>query len=215
MNLLCMDVKKHIASFDAYAWLKLYTYDEEFKVYACTKYGINNFIRTFTKQIKEYIGYATKLELLNCLHSVDDLPAWVTDRFEGWYCMGELHRDNDLPAIIYIDGFKSWYQHGLVHRDNDQYAVIYSGGDKHWYYYNKLHRENDQPAIITKGGDKYWYYNDVKHRENDLPAIIFAGGRQVWFHKGLCHRENNLPAIIDGNGRAWYKDGVMIRSEGF
>ena len=64
-----------------------------------------------------------------------------------WYnSKGELHRENDLPAIEYADGRKSWYL-------ND-----------------KLHRENDLPARELVNGDKFWYLNDKRHRENDLPA---------------------------------------------
>ncbi len=31
-----------------------------------------------------------------------------------WYKNGEIHRDNDLPAIIYSDGYKVWYVNGRL-----------------------------------------------------------------------------------------------------
>jgi hypothetical protein len=31
---------------------------------------------------------------------------------KNWYLNGELHRDNDQPAIIYLDGTMSWYRYG-------------------------------------------------------------------------------------------------------
>lgn len=46
MNLI-LDVKKYIALFDKYTWIKLYLYDEEFNSYAISIPGINMFIETF------------------------------------------------------------------------------------------------------------------------------------------------------------------------
>ena len=33
-----------------------------------------------------------------------------------WWMNGKIHRDNNLPAIIYADGAKEWYQYGRRHR---------------------------------------------------------------------------------------------------
>ncbi len=30
---------------------------------------------------------------------------------------GQLHRDNDLPAVKWQDGIRCWYQHGKLHRE--------------------------------------------------------------------------------------------------
>ena len=30
---------------------------------------------------------------------------------------GELHRENDLPAVIYTSGEKEWWKNGKLHRD--------------------------------------------------------------------------------------------------
>jgi len=54
------------------------------------------------------------------------------------YCVifrkdGQLHRDNDLPAIIYDDGEMRWCQNNQLHRDNDLPAVISADGSKLWY----------------------------------------------------------------------------------
>jgi hypothetical protein len=32
---------------------------------------------------------------------------------QEWYQNGLLHRDNDLPAIIYEDGGQKWYKNGV------------------------------------------------------------------------------------------------------
>jgi len=41
-----------------------------------------------------------------------------------WYQNGELHRDNDLPAVTYPNGTKQWYQNGLFVRNNIKKRTI-------------------------------------------------------------------------------------------
>jgi len=84
----------------------------------------------------------------------------------------QLHRDDDLPAIILTDNTRYWYQNGMIHRENDKPAVIYSDGTKKWFINNQLHRDNDKPAIIIPDGTKYWYKYGKLHRDNDKPARI-------------------------------------------
>ena len=44
-----------------------------------------------------------------------------------------LHRDNDLPAMIRTDGSQLWYKDGKQHRDNDLPADIHADGEQQWY----------------------------------------------------------------------------------
>jgi len=46
----------------------------------------------------------------------------------------KLHRDDDLPAVVYVGGTQEWYKNGQLHRDNLP-AIIYSSGYKYWYKY--------------------------------------------------------------------------------
>ena len=46
-----------------------------------------------------------------------------------------LHRDNDLPAIIYNNGDKEWYKNSKLHRDNDLPAIIRADGTQEWWIY--------------------------------------------------------------------------------
>jgi len=94
---------------------------------------------------------------------------------------GQLHRDNDQPAIIYADGTQEWYKEDLRHRDNDLPAIIDADGTQYWYKDDKRHRDNDLPAIIYADGSKYWYKEGLLHRDNDLPAIIFSDGSKEWW----------------------------------
>jgi len=63
-------------------------------------------------------------------------PAPIIDE-EGnqqWFNKaGELHRENDLPAVIWKSGFKEWYINGKRHRENDMPAVIFKSGYKVWW----------------------------------------------------------------------------------
>ena len=50
---------------------------------------------------------------------------------------GEVHRDEDQPAVIGVDGSKYWFQNGTRHRDN-QPAVIKANGSEYWFRNGKL-----------------------------------------------------------------------------
>ena len=108
----------------------------------------------------------------------------LSDRIEFRNSNDELHRDGDLPAVIFADGDKQWYKNGVCHRDGDLPAVIYSNGDKVWYKNSKLHRDGDLPAVICADGTKYWFKNGQCHRDGDLPALIYSNGDKWWFKNG-------------------------------
>jgi len=57
------------------------------------------------------------------------------------------------------DGLRRWYLNGELHRDNDKPAVICADGKQEWYLNGKLHRE-DGPAVIWADGEKQWWVND-------------------------------------------------------
>jgi len=44
-----------------------------------------------------------------------------------------LHSFDDEPALVWDDGAKYWYKDDKIHRDNNLPAVIYSGGDLKYY----------------------------------------------------------------------------------
>jgi hypothetical protein len=143
------------------------------------------------------------------LHRDNDLPAIVyTNGSQQWYQNDYLHRDNDKPAIITRFGDNYWYQHDKLHRDNDKPAVVEANGSQEWYQNGKIHRDNDKPAVIQANGTQRWYQNGELHRDNDKPATILANGEQYWYQHGLRHRDNDLPAAVYFDGaKEWYKDG--------
>ena len=99
---------------------------------------------------------------------------WVNDRCgttfgyketdkSVWYKNYEKHRDNDLPAIINLNGTKHWYQNGEIHRDNDKPAIIDDDGYQAWYQHGKKHRDGDKPAVIWVDGDKWWFQHGERY----------------------------------------------------
>ena len=60
---------------------------------------------------------------------------------------GELHRENDLPAIVRSDGTKQWWINGKLHRENDLPAIIRSNGVKEWWINGRPFRYGKKPII--------------------------------------------------------------------
>ena len=117
-----------------------------------------------------------------------------------------LHREGDLPAIIWKDGSKSWCKNGQPHRDGDLPAIIHENESKHWYKNGQLHREGDEPAIIYADGRKYWLKNDKCYINFNLSSLIFL---QLF----LIFTFNNQK-----NKQAFHPDnliGKMIKNEIF
>jgi hypothetical protein len=158
--------------------------------------------RTQLKQLmKEAIQDMTFDDLkrnINKYAEVDiDEPTEIdNDKTKRWYNKaGQLHRDNDLPAVIYADGSQIWYQNGKLHRDNDLPAVIWANGTQYWYKNDELHRDNDLPAIVFANGTQYWYQHGHLHRDNDKPVIILSNGIKYWYRNNELHRNNGKLAF--------------------
>lgn len=69
---------------------------------------------------------------------------------------GEIHRNGDLPAKIWVGVGEFWYRNGSLHRDNDLPACVCDSwaGSKHLEYFKngKRHRDNNRPAFVHKSG---------------------------------------------------------------
>ena len=65
-------------------------------------------------------------------------PAVVyNDSTEVWYFKGEIHRDNNLPAISYANGHKSFWIHG------EEYILQENGTKEFLDIPGRLHRDRD------------------------------------------------------------------------
>lgn len=63
-------------------------------------------------------------------------PDYLTDKF--YDKDGELHKDNDEPAIITSEGEMHYYLHGNRHRGHYAPAIIWSDGRKEYYVHGEL-----------------------------------------------------------------------------
>jgi len=45
--------------------------------------------------------------------------SWDVEGYEAWYSAGELHRADDLPAVIRNNGNKYWYTNGKMIRKEE------------------------------------------------------------------------------------------------
>ena len=61
----------------------------------------------------------------------------MVENNKKWFTDGKLHRDNDLPAIIWNNGDKEWWKNGIRHRDNNLPAVVCGGGHSEWWFDGK------------------------------------------------------------------------------
>ncbi len=59
----------------------------------------------------------------------------LNDRIE-YRIEGKLHRNDDLPTVIYHNGTRKWYRYGALHRGNNLPAIVYSDGECRWYFHN-------------------------------------------------------------------------------
>jgi hypothetical protein len=124
------------------------------------------------------------------LHSFDDQPSCEReDCVQSWYKDGQLHRDNDKPALIKFEGHsdcgygvQQWSQNGQTHREGDQPAMIFSNGDTFYFKNDQIHRDDDKPAIMLSDGTRKWFSHGELHRVDDKPAIIMTIDGQRVYH---------------------------------
>lgn len=90
---------------------------------------------------------------MGCPMGIDSYE-WV-DFADNW------HRDNDLPALVWVFGAYEWYLNGRRHRDKDLPAVSLSNGTYCWYKHGKIHRDNGQPAVVQPDGSCKFYNNGI------------------------------------------------------
>ncbi len=106
-----------------------------------------------------------------------------------WYKKFRLHRDDDLPAVIYADGTCEWFKNGVLHRAGYAPAVIYADGPQWWYRHGKLHREGDLPAVIESDGSQKWWVNGLRHRDGNKPAVITTKTVKYYVNSTLIREE--------------------------
>ena len=106
------------------------------------------------------------------------------------------------PAVIASYGTKSWYKNGNLHRDDDKPALMTSIMNA-WYREGKLHRIGKPAQINTYTGEERYYQDGLLHNESG-PAIIMGNGDRHWYCKGKLHSYYGIPAIERSDGKYEY-----------
>ncbi len=132
-----------------------------------------------------------------------------------WFVDGQLHRNNDMPAIEKPTKCV-WYKHGKKHRSTGAPAVIgKNNGRMEWWIEGLRHREYG-PAVVDIYGSMTWYYYGLRHNVG-APAVIDKNGNCEWYQFGKLHRDDG-PASIDKFDEftieTWYKEGKRHRDGG-
>lgn len=112
-----------------------------------------------------------------------------------WYKNGKLHRDDDLPAVIWKEGTQEWYQHGLRHRENNP-AIIRKDSLYAWWLNGNCHRE-DGPAITHVYGS----YQNVFHEYFILGVKL----TQEEFSQYLEKKKFSVQLNLDLNPKNYHK----------
>lgn len=118
------------------------------------------------------------------------------DGTQYWEVNGVIHRDGDLPAVVYSDGENAWYQNGLPHRENGP-AVTKPNGYEAWMKFGKLHRV-DGPAVIGSkiSKNKYkWFINDIELSENEFKEFVTKKLNKELENELLMNQNNKTKKI--------------------
>jgi hypothetical protein len=135
----------------------------------------------------------------------------------------QLHRDNDLPALIQYNPsgtikLQNWFRRGepwrpdpaLPHGVNAESTMIWYDADK------KLHRDDDNPAVVYSNGTMTWFQHGVPGRSDPTkPHMIDAKLTKKWLDADrLLHSHGDRPAVIFEDGtKRWYLHGVPGRED--
>lgn len=104
------------------------------------------------------------------LHRDLDRPSKIMKRYKTRTMENEsLTLQERLNVImgIFSPGTpeKEYHKNGLLHRENDLPAVIFSDPKKHlhWFYKGKLHRDNNKPSVIN-GNFLHYHKNGILYK---------------------------------------------------
>lgn len=112
-------------------------------------------------------------------------PELVTSKYASgqvshasWLMGDQLHRDDDLPAMI-------------------RYQENGSLMSQQWYRHGKLDRQHDQPAYIGYREDGSisfvsWYTHGQSHRDEGPAYILYLPNGEtysMWYTRGVIERE--------------------------
>lgn len=136
-----------------------------------------------------------------------------TKDYEGnlyWLKDDQLHRDGDLPTVIWANGCLEWSQNGLRHRNGDRPAYIGVDGSVAWFQNNLRHRRLG-PARIYRDGTPEWWW-----RGKHIPVTSqYEFVQYLTSHKLI---EDKPKMITASEARAIYEEAIekknlLLRSQ--
>lgn len=75
----------------------------------------------------------------------------------------------------------------MLHRDGDMPAIIYSSGGCEWFKNNMPYRDDDMPLSVHSNGSEEWYVGCDRWYRKDGPTYIGYDGRLSWIREGGTH----------------------------
>ena len=129
-------------------------------------YDIDDYLEYFDLMpckmaLVKYKIYIARLKIVMCRKYIDGL-GWMLCK--KYMVEGKLHREGDLPALLYASGFRQWYRKGLLHNDKGPAEITAYGAMSYWL--------NDKPvfhfihgkfkdSFLKVGNCKFKYMYDV------------------------------------------------------
>lgn len=136
--------------------------------------------------------------------------------------MGVFNKINmslNSPSIVQTSGRREWYLNGRLHRDGDLPAVVWPDPDpakiiydaaKEWWVHGKLHRAHDKPARLWPSGSCEWWVDNKQHRDNDKPAAVYSYGMHVWCKHGVTTQQTYVTNFKENSCRFYFLQFVVL-----
>ena len=142
-------------------------------------------------------------------------PGRANRKLEWRDAQGRLHRDYDLPAVVWPGHYCEWWVHGERRRVRPEDPhVLFDVGERQWLdARGYFHRDDDLPAIEWPGQFCAWFVHGKLHRQrSEDPHIVYDDGEQQWRDEDEnLHRDHGLPAVVGpGTLLEWYHHGERV-----
>jgi hypothetical protein len=135
--------------------------------------------------------------------STNNDPIEDEDGSKYWRnALGEIHRDNDLPAIIHKDGACLWFTNGRLNRGNGRPAIIHANGRKLWFIDGQQQSlPLDRPWTYTDHGE--WHGRDVHFAANEYLATFLMAYNRLFDTNHWERHDSVIEDAIKESGITW------------
>ena len=97
---------------------------------------------------------------------MNDVPTEIwSDGTKIWKnSEGQVHREYDLPAAIFLDGYCAWYKNSKLHRDNDLPAVVGANCLCEWWIDGEFIKDKQCTKNLIEEYKKPYYLQRIKRK---------------------------------------------------